>query len=96
MRRYSVGNSYSYDLSAGRQHIDWYNNMIDALVEKLSTISRVVHYEDVIADPGAARQLIGDLCGLAREHSTLPDLGDDRDCSKPYRALIATALEQET
>jgi tetratricopeptide (TPR) repeat protein len=95
MRRYSVGNSYSYDLKAGRQHIDWYNDMIDTLAEKLPTISRVVRYEDVIADPGATLQLVADLCGLPGGHDVFPDFGDDRDCSRPYRALLAAALKQE-
>jgi hypothetical protein len=95
MRRYSVGNSYSYDLKAGRQHIGWYNDMIDTLAEKLPTISRVVRYEDVIADPGATLQLVADLCGLPGGHDVFPDFGDDRDCSRPYRALLAAALKQE-
>ena len=94
MRRYSVGNSYSYDLKAGREHIAWYNEMIDTLAEKLPTISQVVHYEDVITNPDAALRSVADLCRLPDQHDTLPDLGDDRDCSRPYRGLITTALRE--
>jgi hypothetical protein len=96
MRRYAVGNSYSYGLNSARQHIEWYHQMIDALAEKLPQITRVVQYEDLIAAPATVLQTGAELCGLSATDLTAPDLGDDRDCSKPYRALMATALEEET
>jgi len=96
MRRYAVGNSYSYNLKSARQHIEWYHQMIDALAEKLSQITRVVQYEDVIAAPAAMLEAGAELCGLSMTDMTVPILGDDRDCSKPYRALMATALEEAT
>jgi len=92
MREYAVGNSYSYDLEATREHINWYHQMIDTLTEKLPQISHVIHYEDIIADPAAALRLGADLCGLEVKDGSLPKLGDDRNCSRPYRALIAAAL----
>jgi hypothetical protein len=93
MREYAVGNSYSYDLKATREHLLWYHQMIDTLVEKLPQIARVIHYEDIIADPAAALRMGGDLCGLAVKDVSLPELGDDRNCSEPYRMLILAALE---
>jgi hypothetical protein len=93
MREYAVGNSYSYDLKSTREHLVWYHQMIDALAEKLPTIARVIHYEDIIADPAAALRMGADLCGLTVEKGALPELGDDRNCAEPYRALIAAALE---
>jgi hypothetical protein len=96
MRRYAVGNSYSYNLKSARQHIGWYHQMIDALAEKLSQITRVVQYEDVIAAPAAMLEAGAELCGLSMTDIMVPILGDDRDCSKPYRALMATALEEAT
>lgn len=96
MRAYAVGNSYSYDLKATRDHLLWYHQMIDALVEKLPVISRVIQYEDMIVDPAAALHLAADLCGLAVKDGPLPELGDDRNCAEPYRALITAALQHET
>ena len=96
MREYAVGNSYSYDLKATREHLLWYHQMIDALAEKLPEISRVIHYEDIIADPAAALRMGADLCGLAMKEGPLPELGDDCDCSKPYQVLIDAALGRES
>ncbi|MGH6684813.1 MAG: sulfotransferase family protein [Pseudolabrys sp.] len=96
MREYAVGNSYAYSLKSTREHILWYHQMIDALAEKLPQISRVIHYEDIIADPAAARRLGADLCGLSNAEAALPELGDDRNCAEPYRALMAAALERDS
>jgi tetratricopeptide (TPR) repeat protein len=96
MREYAVGNSYSYDLKATREHLLWYHQMIDVLAEKLPEISRVIHYEEIIADPAAARRMGADLCDLVMKEAPLPELGDDRDCSKSYQALINAALDRES
>src|SRR4029077_6618447 len=93
MRAYAVGNSYSYDLKAIREHLLWYHQMIDTLAEELPEISRVIHYEDIIADPASALRMGAALCGLAMKEGPLPELGDDRGCAEPYRALIAAALK---
>jgi tetratricopeptide (TPR) repeat protein len=96
MREYAVGNSYAYDLRSTREHILWYHQMIDALAEKLPQISRVIHYEDIIADPAAARQLGADVCGLPIADAALPELGDDRNCAEAYRELMAAELERSS
>jgi len=93
MRGYAVGNSFSYDLQATREHIVWYHQMIDALAEKLPAIARVIWYEEIIANPAAALRMAADLCGLAFKGGALPELGDDRGCAEPYRELIAAALK---
>ena len=93
MRKYAAGNPYSYDLKATREHLLWYHEMIDTLAEKLTDISRVIHYEDIIADPAAALKMAAALCGLEPAVGPLPELGDDRNCAAPYRALMAAALE---
>jgi hypothetical protein len=93
MRHYAVGNSYSYDLKAAREHLLWYHQMIDTLAEKLPTIARVVQYEDIIADPVAALRMAADLCGFAVKDGPMSELGDDRNCAEPYRALIAASLK---
>jgi tetratricopeptide (TPR) repeat protein len=96
MREYAVGNSYSYDLKATREHLLWYHQMIDALADKLPQIARVIQYEDIIADPAAALRMGAGLCGLPMKEGPLPELGDDRDCSKLYQALIDAALARES
>jgi tetratricopeptide (TPR) repeat protein len=95
MRRYAVGNSYSYNLKSARDHIEWYHQMIDTLASKLPHISRVIQYEDIIADPESALQIGADLCGLRLPRVALPEIGDDRGCSKPYQALIAATLAEK-
>ena len=54
MRTYARGNVYAYD------------QMIDALAEKLPNILRVIRYDDMIADPAAALRTAADFCGRAR------------------------------
>jgi Flp pilus assembly protein TadD len=89
MRRYNRGNSYAYDLEAIREHLAWYSAMIDVLTEKLPNIVRVIHYEDMVADPAAALRTSLELCGLAMPATPLPDIGDDRGCALPYRQFMA-------
>ena len=92
MRKYAFGNPYGYDLAAIRDHITWYHEMIDVLAEKLPHITRVVHYEDIVADPRAALDVAAELCGVPMEHGPLPDIGDDRGCAEPYRDFMDAAL----
>jgi len=88
MQKYEVGNSYAYDIDSIRNHLSWYNEMIDVLAEKLPSISRIIHYEYMVADPAGARQVAADLCELSASHSSLPEVGDDRGCGKPYREMM--------
>jgi tetratricopeptide (TPR) repeat protein len=92
MRKYALGNAYGYDLAEIRDHIAWYHEMIDVLAEKLPDMSRVIHYEDMIADPRAALNVAAELCGLPMKHGPLPDIGDDRGCAEPYREFISASL----
>jgi len=91
-RKYHNGNAYSYDLKATSEYVAWYHQMIDLMAQKLPDIVRVVHYEDMIADPAAALQVAADLCGLPMTDKPLPKIGDDRGCAEPYREFMATAL----
>lgn len=93
MQKYSVGNADSYNLKTARDSIIWYHQMIDLLAEKLPEIARVIRYEDMVADPTAALRVAAELCGLPMEHGALPEMGDDRDCAKPNREMIAAELE---
>jgi tetratricopeptide (TPR) repeat protein len=94
MRRYARDNIYSYDLKAARDHVLWYHQMIDLLVQKLPPhIVRVIHYEDMVADPAGALRTAADLCGLPMPQRPLPQAGDDRGCAEPYRELMASELD---
>jgi hypothetical protein len=90
MRRYDRGNSHSYDLAAARDHVIWYHQMIDLLSEKLPKHTRVIRYEDMVANPTATLQTAAELCELSMQHGPLPTIGDDRGCALPYRALMTS------
>jgi hypothetical protein len=92
MRKYDAGHLYSYDLQAARDHIVWYHQMMDLLAEKFAEIARVIHYEEMVANPPTTLRIAADLCGLSIRNSILPALGDDRGCAAPYRSFMATAL----
>lgn len=93
MRQYKRGNEYSYDLKAAREYIEWYYKMIDLLAGKLPDITRVIQYEDMVADPAGALGIAADLCGLPLNHGPLPEIGDDRGCAEPYREFMDAALK---
>jgi hypothetical protein len=89
MRKYYRGNFYAYDLNAIREHVQWYYDMIDTLASKLPGITRIVQYEELVANPGEAMQIAADLCGLDIGKSIVPpEVGDDRGCAIPYRHLM--------
>jgi tetratricopeptide (TPR) repeat protein len=92
-RSYTRGNSYSYDLKAAREHVLWYHEMMDVLAAMLPDIVRIIRYEDMVADPAAARRMAAELCGLPVPEGPLPSIGDDRGCAEPYRQFMAPALD---
>ncbi len=92
MRNYTSGNPYAFDLKAAREHVLWFNEMIDLLAEKFSNIARVIRYEDMVANPAGALRVIADLCGLPMPERP-PAISGDVDCSAPYRELITRELE---
>jgi Sulfotransferase family len=92
MRKYKRGNAYAYDPRSARDYVGWYNQMIDLLAQKLPHHVRVIHYEDMIADPAAALRTVAELCGLPMTDKPLPTVGDDRHCAEPYREFMAAAL----
>jgi hypothetical protein len=88
MARYRSGNAYAYDLKAARDQVLRYNDMIDLMVEKFPDIVRVIHYEDMVLRPAAARSAAAELCGLTTSGNPLPAISDDSGCAKPYRHLM--------
>ena len=91
MKRYARGYDFSYDIETIRQYVTWYYRMIDLLTDKLPDISRVVKYEDMVANPAAAVGSAVELCGIETPKEPLPELGDDRGCAEPYRAFLTEA-----
>ena len=92
MQKYAAGHADSYDLKAIRDGLAWYHEMIDLLAAKLPDVSRVITYEDIVADPTAAIRMAAELCGLPSDPRALPDIGDDRGCAEPYREFMKSAL----
>jgi tetratricopeptide (TPR) repeat protein len=94
MREYQGGNPYGYDLKAAREHILWHHQMADLMAEKFPNIVRVIHYEDMIADPMTCLRMAAELCGLSIPNGLLPAVAGDPDCSAPYRHLMMMELER--
>ncbi len=94
MKQYGVANYHAFDIGNIRDHVAWYNRMIDGLAERLADVSRVIRYEDMIADPANALRSVAGLCGLDPPKGPIPALGDDRGCAKPYRDFMDRALHE--
>jgi Flp pilus assembly protein TadD len=88
LTKYLYGNAYAYDLAAIRDHLDWYNSMIDLTAKKLPEISQVVSYEAMVDDPAATLHRVTALCGLGVHELPAPSLPNDRGCSAPYRGFL--------
>ena len=74
-----------YDLKAIKDHLNWYNAMIDLTAEKLADIAEVVRYEDMVDAPATTLRNAAKLCGLSTNDRPTPPLPNDRGCSAPYR-----------
>lgn len=91
MRNYKRGNFYASDLNDIRDYLTWCHEMMDAMAEKMSGISLIVTYEDMIAEPRATLTQVCDLLDRPLGEAILPPLGDDRGCGRHYRKLIKDA-----
>jgi tetratricopeptide (TPR) repeat protein len=92
MRHFKSGNHYGYDVKTITEYIAWYDELSDLWVEKFPEISIRVAYEEMIADPPETLRRVTALCGVDPPGGPLPDIGDDRGCSRPYHAFMAAAL----
>jgi hypothetical protein len=91
-KKYNTGNHYAYDIKTIFEYIAWYYEMVDLWLDKFPTVTRVIQYEAMIADPATALKVVADLCGVPMSDSPLPQLGDDRGCAAPYREMMDAAL----
>jgi tetratricopeptide (TPR) repeat protein len=93
MREYQEGNPYGYDIKAAREHILWQHQISDLMAEKFPDIVRIVHYEDMIANPMICLQTAAKLCGLSAPNGLLPTVAGDPGCSAPYRQFMIAELQ---
>ncbi len=89
MRKYQEGNAYGYDLATAREHITWYHQMIDLMVEKFPDLVRVIHYEDLVEEPAKALRIAASLCGLSVPETPAAAIAGDVGCAAPYRHLMS-------
>jgi tetratricopeptide (TPR) repeat protein len=94
MKHYRAGNDYAYDIKTVLHYIDWYYEMIALWSEKFPDLSLSLDYEEIVADPKAALARIVEFAGASLRAGELPELGDDRGCSRAYRELIDTTLHE--
>ena len=93
MRKYGEANAYAYDLKAAREHILWYHEMIDLMAAKFPNTVRVIHYEDMIADPGSTLRTAADLCDISIHDRHSTTIAGDPGCAARYREFISAELE---
>ena len=92
MKRYRVGNHYAYDVKTIFEYVSWYYEMADLWQARFPGITLTVDYEVMIAEPKATLARVAEFCGCDTADVPLPDLGDDRACSQPYREFMRMAL----
>lgn len=84
MRLYDRGNFNAYNLRSIDSHLEWYDRMIDGMIEKFPSIVRVVQYETMVENPGLALKIAADLCELAAPCVEGLSIGNDCGCAAPY------------
>ena len=91
MKHYRSGNVYSYNLDAARQHILWYEELMNFVSRCFPEISFQVQYEELIENPvkvvGEAKQFIG----INAAPMGIPEVGDDRGCAAPFSRFLSPA-----
>jgi Tfp pilus assembly protein PilF len=87
MKQYS-GNEYAGDLADIGAYLDYYESMTSRLLSRLPRSAILLRYEDMVANPAAARDAVARLCGLAVPSEPPPPVADDRNCAVPYAAFM--------
>ena len=86
--KYSISNDHTYDLKTAREYVNWYYEIQDMLLARLPNVSMRVNYEDMVKNPTVTLEKVKDFCGITGDVGELPDIGDDRECSKPFVELM--------
>ncbi len=92
MKYYNEANTFSYDLRALQKYLALYYKMIDLVCEAFPTRCKVIHYDQLVADPKKSLEQMCALCDITPDYSSLPDIPDDRECSAPYRQMMAAEM----
>lgn len=85
---YAFGNAYSYNLQVIKDYLAWYNTCIDIIAPHFRDATRIVTYDDIIADPRSLYRTAAELLPLDFTVAALPPIGDDRGCSVPYARFM--------
>ncbi|MDE2284134.1 MAG: tetratricopeptide repeat protein [Hyphomicrobiales bacterium] len=91
-RKYRRGHTYSYNLKTAHDHVVWYHQAIDFLHETFPKLVRIVHYEDMVANPAATLRSVADLCALPMMDAPLSQIAGDKGCAAPYSRFIASEI----
>ncbi len=84
MRMFLNGHPYAYSLASIREYVQTYFAVQDVLAEKLPGRTCTIRYEEMIAEPQKARDMLSAFCGLAPAGNPVPDLGNDVGCARLY------------
>ncbi len=84
-------NPFAYDVAGIYEHLDGYEQLIEAWSEHLGDISMRVSYENMVADPKGTLAKVAKLCGLPVPKGKAPRIGDDRGCAEPYLDFLNKA-----
>lgn len=82
---YRTGLTYSYDLDAAREYVNWYYDLQDRYSKLLPNITKTIHYEDMVIDPLKVANEVRQFCGISSEFGDLPEIGDDRGSSNDFK-----------
>jgi tetratricopeptide (TPR) repeat protein len=92
MKRYRTGNHYAYDIGTIFEYLSRFDQLMDLWVQRLPRLAIALTYEDLVAESRATLQRVAELCEVGLPSEPVPALADDRNCSQPYRELMAKAL----
>jgi hypothetical protein len=86
------GHGYTYYLSGIMDQIRLWHDAVKYWTSAVPGKAMALNYENMIADPVAARAAIAAFIGLAAPAAACPALPDDRGCAAHYRAMMKEAL----
>jgi tetratricopeptide (TPR) repeat protein len=86
------GHGYSYFLSGIMDQTRLWHDAVLHWAGAAPDRVMVLDYEDLIADPGTARDQMAAFIGLPEPTAPPPAVPDDRECAAPYRTWMEAAL----
>lgn len=92
-KNYSSGNYYSYTLKSALEHVDWYHDMIDVLLERLPGRTACVEYENFVGNEQVLFDALTRVMGAKPIVASQTKSYDDTGASRPYRDLMERELQ---